>query len=146
MDRRFQKRIAGYLAKREKAVSDHIAQLNVNGWFDFWHDHPDMKCRANRAKSMVALLTYTLLQKAEGLCKDREAPIQVWATLCENTGDNAVFLHTANPNGTPFPYGFEGVEWGVSEPPEARGLIRSSHEVGRRQYDNETVYFIRKRA
>lgn len=146
MDRRFEKRIARYLSERERLALERIAKLDMTSWFDFWHEHPDFKVRANRAKPMVATLTYSLLKKTESLASTRAQPIQIWATLCENTGDNAIYVHSPNPNGTPFPYVFDGVEWGAKEPPEAVGLVDEAHELGKGVFENEIVYFIRQRA
>jgi hypothetical protein len=146
MDRRFQKRITHYLAQQERKGIEALAKLDMTGWFDFWHTHIDWKSKANRAKPMVAKITYSLLQQAEALAEKRHDSIQVWATLCEDTGNNAVYFHSLNPNGTAYPYSFDGVEWGISEPPEAENLLNSTHEIGRCQYTNEVVYIIRKRA
>lgn len=146
MDRRFEKRIARYLAERERVALEHLAKPDMASWFDFWHEHPDFKVKANRAKTMVATLTCSLLKKAESLASKRTQPIQIWATLCENTGDNAIYIHSPNPNGTPFPYAFDGVEWGVKQPPEAVGLVDEAHEFGKRVSENEVIYFIRQRA
>lgn len=145
MDRRFQKRIKRYLAERERITLDNIEKLDITGWFDLWHAHPDFKMKGNKARNMVAEVTYSLLNKMELLALKREEPIQLWATLRENTGDNAIYMHSKNPNGTPFPYAFEGVEWGVAEPPEAAGLIDNTHEIGKIEYEDEVVYFIRQR-
>jgi hypothetical protein len=146
MDRRFRKKMEGYLARRERIALDTFAKLDITSWFDFWHEHPDFDLKANRAKKMVATLTYSLLKEMERLVSERTEPIQVWATLCENTGDNAIFVHSPNPNGTSFPYSFEGVEWGVEEPPEAVGLLDQAHEIGKAKYQDEAVYYIRQRA
>ncbi|MGZ4996203.1 MAG: hypothetical protein ACXV8J_00010 [Methylobacter sp.] len=146
MDRRLQKRTGRYLAQQERVASDCIERLDINGWFDFWHTHSDMKCKANCAKSMVALLTYKLLEKAEALFENRQAPIQIWATFCEETGNNAVYIHSPSPNNSSFPYDFDGVVWGTTEPPEVIGLLHSTHEIGKYQYDDEIVYVVRKKA
>ena len=122
-----------------------LAELDAEEWFEYWHAHPDLWGKANRAKPMVALLTYKLLQHAESLVCARKDPVQVWATLCENTADNSIFIHSPNPNGTPFPESFAGVEWGAAEPLEAKGLLKSTHEVGRLVREGEVVYFIRAR-
>ena len=129
------------------AALDH---LGTNNWFDLWHTHPDWKSKGNRFpenRVAVAQLTYHLLQYAENITIPRNLAIQIWASVCEDTGNNAVYLHTENPNGTPFPYQFEGVEWGVSGPLEIRTIInKSMHEIGRIRYADETVYIIRKKA
>ncbi len=121
-----------------------LAALDADGWFDYWHAHPDILGRANRARPMVASLTCRLLQQAEERVSSRRDPVQVWATLCENTANNAVYIHSPNPNGTPFPNVFAGVAWGV-EPVEDMGLVTSGHEIGKWVHEGEVVYFIRAR-
>jgi len=145
IDRRFRKRMARYLAEREKRSLEALADLEIEEWFDFWHLHPDFKMRGNRVRPMVAALTLRLLEKAESLVAGRRDPIQVWAQLCENTGYTAVYLHSPNPNGTEYPHAFDGVEWGIAEPEELRGLIPPTHELGLQMWDGEKIHVIRKR-
>jgi hypothetical protein len=146
LDRRYQKRISHYIEKCEKTALANLSELDIDGWFDYWHMHPDHKFRGNRVRPLIARLTYKLLQAAERRIEARSKPIQAWALLHENTGNTAVYLHSPNPNGTPFPYDFEGVEWGVTEPDEVRSILRQSHELGRCTFEDETIYVIRKRS
>lgn len=146
IDRRFEKRISRYLAEREKRSLEALEGIEIEDWFDFWHLHPDFRIRANRVRPMVAALTLRLLEKAESLVASRRDPIQPWAQLCENTGYTAVYLHSPNPNGSAYPYAFEGVEWGIAEPEEVRGLIKPTHELGLLLSDGGKTYVIRNRS
>ena len=145
MDVRFKRRMIRYLSSQEDAAFRRLGGLDINGSFDLWHTHIDWDNKANRVKSLVARSTYRALIRAESLTVNRSFPIQVWATLCECTGDNAVYLHTNNPNGTPYPYAFEGVEWGIAEPAEFTDLIDARHQLGLHRYSDEIVFFIRKK-
>jgi hypothetical protein len=145
MDRRYLKKISRYVAERERIATQSLSELDVDDWFDYWHLHPDIKFKGNRVKPIFAQLTYKLLQQAEALTQHRSMSIQAWAVLDENTGYNAVYLHSANPNGSPFPRNFEEVEWGVAAPPEVEGIIKPSHEVGRAVYEEGPCYYIRRR-
>lgn len=145
IDRRYQKRIERYLAKQEQASLANLSKLELDGWFDYWHLHPDWKFKANRFRLLVAALTYRLLQKVEELIENRKELIQTWAFLHENTGNTAIYLHSPNPNSSPFPYDFEGVDWGISEPEEIYGVIKPTHEIGLMVFNNEYIYVIRKR-
>jgi hypothetical protein len=145
IDRRFRKRMARYLAEREKRSIQALEDLEIEEWFDFWHLHPDWKMRGNRVRPMVAALTLRLLEKAESLVAGRRDPVQVWAQLCENTGYTAIYLHSPNPNGTEYPHAFDDVEWGIAEPEELRGLIPSTHALGLQRWDGEKIYLIRRR-
>ncbi|HPF58404.1 MAG TPA: hypothetical protein PK820_06370 [Candidatus Competibacteraceae bacterium] len=95
----------------------------------------------------MASYTYDLLNVVEEATKSQINRLQVWAILCEDTGNNAIFIHSENPNGKPYPYGFENVVWGVPEPTEAKGLVnRNIHEFGKAKYEEEIVYYIRKKS
>jgi hypothetical protein len=96
---------------------------------------------------MAASATYALLQYAEHLASVRNDEIQVFGTLCENTGDNAVFLHSANPNGTPFPVEFSEVQWDVSLPKELADIVNPDrHQVGVQTFEDGSLqYLIRAR-
>jgi hypothetical protein len=150
MDRRFKKKMERYWKKeREKSLRE-IHSLDIDSWFDYWHTHPDWKFKGNRSNEMkawVASITYDLLNVVEELTKHQGNRLQVWATLCEDTGNNAIYIHSDNPNSTPYPNDYENVMWGVRGPAVAAELIdQSTHETGTAKYEEEVVYYIRKRA
>src|SRR5690606_30388392 len=114
---------------------------DFTSWFDLWHTHIDWKARGNRypeSRAEVARATYDLLLYAEQAGADRQEPIQFFAQVCENTGDNAVYVHTENPNGRKFPYEFKGTNWLASAPPELDGVVnQKTHEIGLASLDDE---------
>ena len=147
MDRRFKKRIERYFAEQVARYSSHIRARELEGWFDFWHVHPDFRSKANRARAVAAEATLQLLDVAEAYFASRSAPIQIFATLCEDTGSNALYLHAPNPNKTEFPHTFPGVSWGATLPDELSSVsVSSEYEVGRADYDSDVVYLVRRRA
>jgi hypothetical protein len=151
MDKRYRKRLARYLDRETAKNRRALERLDYSLWFDYWHTHPDWRIKCNRfpeARAMAASATYGLLQYAEQLASARNGEIQVFGTLCENTGDNAVYLHSANPNRTPFPVDFSGVHWDVSLPGELDGIVNSErHQVGEQTFeDGSFQYLIRTRA
>ncbi|MEQ1531696.1 MAG: hypothetical protein ABL925_20480 [Methylococcales bacterium] len=106
MNRRYQKRMSAYWIRKKRKALKAFDRLDMSSWFDFWHTHPDWKSKGNRyleTRAMVAKLTYELLTYAENLAQFRNKPIQIFASICEDTGNNAVYVHTENPNGTIFP-------------------------------------------
>ncbi len=150
MDRRYAKRKAAYWSRRRAEAFARLHGLDVTSWFDVWHVHPDMSSKGNRfaeERAGVAAMTYELLLEAERLVAFRGDEVQVFATVCADTGDNAVCLHSVNPRGTPFPLGFEGVTWGVAAPPELRGVLDPErHEVGSQAGEGPVHFTIRRRA
>src|SRR5215469_17418232 len=145
MDRRYLKKMLRYAYAREKLGARALAQLDPDSWFNGWHFHPDPKSRGNKAKPIMDSLTYRLLCKAEKRMEHRSTQAQVWATLESNTGASAVFIHTENPYGTPFPWNFAKVQWDVSLPQELIGLIEAKHEVGASPTEDGICYYIRRR-
>lgn len=133
MDRRFRKRFAAYLRQRIHRAMSALENLDFSSWLDLWHVHPDWKSRGNRypeTREMVAQATYALLRRAEELAAPRGDSLQVFAMICSDIGSSAVYLHSANPNGTAFPHEFVGLEWGVV-PDELRNFVdASTHELG----------------
>jgi len=150
MDRRYKKRIDRYWDKMERRSLLALSRVDIYQWFDYWHMHPDWKRKGNKRpenRRSAIELGYKLLHAAEFLCEKRSEPIQCWATVCEDTGDNCVYLHTENPHGTPFPSVVEGTEWGSTDNPILNEIVnRETHEIGKFHYSNKLVYVIRKRA
>lgn len=150
MDKRYKKRIDNYWMKMEAKSLDAINSRDINGWFDYWHTHPDWdgkgnKCFQNRVSA--AELTYKLLLHLEKLCNKRNEPIQCWATISEDTADNAIFLHTENENNTAFPYKYDNTEWENFNLPEYLDCVNSqTHEIGSMRHLNEIIYNIRRKA
>ena len=139
-----------YWARREKQEKQYIESRDLyDGWFDYWHTHPDFYSKGNRypeSHSAVGNLTYRLLLHIDSLLKARNTPYQTWATICEDTGNNAIYLHTPNPNDTPFPHLFDGAVWSIADVPGINLAVdHKCYEIGKIQYDDEILYVIRKR-
>ena len=139
-----------YWRSQLRSAERNLDRVDLSSWFDLWHTHIDWKSKGNRfpeTRLAAANLTYTVLQLAENKAKHRSAPIQVWAICCSNTGDNAIYFHTPNDNGSDYPYAFEGVTWGVTPSNELKSVsIGPHHEWGLyTALDNEILYFLRSR-
>ena len=150
MDRRYKNRMEAHFRKALAAAIRDTRKRQVSGWFDLWHTHIDWKSKGNRFpenRAMVARLTYELLLATEAHFAPRSEAIQIFAVICEDTGSNAVYVHTENPNGAAFPYDLSHVEWGAPEPPELIGAIDgATYESGRKRFDDGQIdYVIRKR-
>ena len=150
MDRRYQKRMSAYWARAEARGCRSIDRLNLSGWFDYWHTHVDWYGRGNARPENrldVATSTIRLLRYLEGRAQSRHEPLQAWATLCTNTMDNAIYAHSPNANGTPYPNDFHGVQWDAPVPQwVSTAATDSTHEIGTVSYDGDVVYLVRKRA
>jgi hypothetical protein len=118
-------------------------------WYDLWHTHVDWDGDGNdssetRAAALRAL--FIMFERAISQTKTWTKPANVWVLFVPSNAEaDSLYVHTPNPNGnTPFPYHFEGVEWGVAPPAELQPFIGVTHEVGVSEY-NETMFWVRER-
>ncbi len=148
MDHRYRKRMQAYWARVEAREHRKIDRLDIMSWFDYWHTHIDWRgrCKAHPENIQAVISTgIRLLQHLELRAKNRPEPIQLWATICSNTMDNAVYAHSKNPNGNDYPHDFQGVIWDYPVPNWIMALLSTSHQVGMLNYDDEIIYIIRRR-
>ena len=142
MDRRYRKRMQAYWSRAEARGRRNIDRLDLTSWFDYWHTHVDWYGRGSRTENIpeIAAATVRLLQYLEMRARGRSEPIQLWATLCGNTMDNAVYAHSPNPNGTPYPHEFAAATWDVPVPDWVSAAVPgTSHQIGTASYDGEVV-------
>ena len=146
MDRRYEKRMVRYWGAMRRDALRSLPCLDMTSWFDLWHTHPDWKGKGDRCveSRMAALeLGYSLLLAAEELAGNAEKSVQSWLLVCPNSRDDGVYLHSENPNETPFPYPFEGVKWGVSDHPLLNAVVdEERHRIGVAWYDSEPVFYV----
>jgi hypothetical protein len=118
-------------------------------WFDLWHTHVDWKGLGNESSESrreFRRLLFMVWNHLEQLANRISGPWQSWIVLDqEDSSQDAVYLHTPNPNRDNFPYGFEGVTWGI-EPPVwlVEFVSRSGIEIGKSEYDDNLLYWIRR--
>jgi hypothetical protein len=75
-------------------------------------------------------------------------PAQVFVSIAPESEaqQDALYVHTPNPNGTPFPRPFEGVDWNAGLPSFLRTFIEGEPwEVGALQVDGATWWVVRAR-
>jgi hypothetical protein len=64
----------------------------------------------------------------------------------EDSGHDAVYLHTPNPNRDNFPYSFEGVAWDVTPPHWLEEFVADGGmQVGRSGYNGVTLFWVRRK-
>ena len=150
IDRRYRKRMQAYWKRTEARGRRSIERLDITSWFDYWHTHIVWYGRGNTRPEnipQIAATTVRLLQHFEMLAKARSEPIQIWACLCGNTIDNAVYAHSQNPNGSPYPHDFHKVTWDTSVPDWVAATVpTNTHQIGMTSHDGKAVYLVRLRA
>lgn len=149
MDRRYKKRIDRYWLKMERKAEEALSGIYVNQWFDLWHTHPDWNGKGNTKtenRRRASELTYQILKQAEKVTENRGASIQCFAIIKENTMESSVYIHSENPNGSDYPFAYDGVAWDTSHSDLENLVNLETHQLGTLQGEDELSLFIRKRA
>ena len=116
-------------------------QPGADAWYDLWHVHPDPTVGVGRWNALR-----DAWERVEQAGRKSGRPWQSWLLIDPaDARDDAVYLHTPNPNRDNFPYQFEGVCWGVELPAWlAESIDPSAVELGRSEYDG-VLYWARRR-
>lgn len=122
--------------------------LSPSSWYDLWHTHVDWEGEGNFSVENRAIYLYalfTMFEKALEQTKCWEKPSNVWVLVVpENAEEDALYIHTPNPNKkSEFPYSFKGVAWSAQPPEFLRPFLKATYEVGVSEY-NGTMYWIRQ--
>jgi hypothetical protein len=81
-------------------------------WFELWHAHPNDGDATERWANLLDSWA-----RADETARSTGLPWQSWLLIdLAELRDDAVYLHTPNPNRDNFPYPFEVVAW-AAEPP-----------------------------
>lgn len=106
-----------------RGVFNKAASFNLDvsdgAWYDFWHYHPDWEGYGNlnwpmRARHIDA--PALLFTRFASQLSQYPKPYQLWIYLDVNdAAQDAVFVHTPNPNRDDFPMVADSAEWGLSE-------------------------------
>ena len=120
-------------------------------WFDLWHTHVDWRGEGNAsqdARRDCIRALFNAWKRVEAFGETLATPWQSWLVVdAADAGQDAVFLHTPNPNRDNFPYPFSDVAWGAV-PPEwlAEFVAGDECEVGRSDFEGAALYWIRRPA
>jgi hypothetical protein len=119
-------------------------------WFDLWHTHVDWRGAGNGSPEVRRECTRALfvaLERVAALVASRSGPWQSWLLFDPaDAGQDAVYLHTPNPNRENFPYQFEDVIWGAVPPAWLAEFVTEDLEVGRSEFEGAELYWIRHRS
>jgi hypothetical protein len=135
---------------REVTVEHYDLDFGKESWFDLWHTHLDfygfgnnsLKIRREHIKAHIALYK-GLLEKLQTF----EKPYQSWIELVdEDTGLDAVYIHTPNPNEDNFPIKIENLNWDCIIPKYFRDLINPKEfNVGHYKQESINIYIIQSK-
>jgi hypothetical protein len=103
-----------YCHRLRRQVRTFRVDLARKQWCDFWHHHFDMRGLGNRSWRLRRLHLSALIQalgRVRHELETQERPYQLFAIIdIADAGGDGLFVHTPNPNGTPFPCDLEGRE------------------------------------
>jgi hypothetical protein len=123
---------------------------DFKSWFDMWHRHIDWEgdgilSRQHRTFELWAL--FKTLHRFEHETRHMRERCQVFVYVNEHTpGNDAVYVHTPNPNGTPFPYVPQVDRWLTATPVWlARHVCLERYVLGVRTSDGERYYFVQRK-
>ena len=118
-----------------RRVNSFRLELDSDSWFDFYHIHLDwegvgnesVKIRREHIKAYFALYKKVLDE-----LKMFDKPYQCWLFLDDDdAGQDAVFVHSPNPNKDNFPLKIEKLNWESNIPTTFSDLINQKQfEVG----------------
>lgn len=98
--------------RKAELVENQGIDFGEDDWFDYWHTHLDwfgygntsLKMRKQHIQSFLKLMA-----NLEVELEQRGKPYQLWLQLSTNdAGEDAVYIHTENPNADNFPYIYTG--------------------------------------
>lgn len=124
-DRRYLKKMTRYWAAEETKANATLDRVRESEWFDYWHTHLDWKGRGNRHVSDRTTVAAGLLRLLKRAVSSEPEDVQCWVMLAQDTGQSALYLHSPNPQGTPWPHPFDGVTWDIELPGWLAPLLSS---------------------
>lgn len=139
-----------YFRKLWSSVENFQAHVDDDSWYDYWHRHLDFwglgndSLKIRRAHIKAHILLYTrILKQLEQLNK----PYQTWVCIHdEDTGADAVYIHTPNPNAADFPANFDFLKLDCKLPNAFSDLIDTAQfNIGYYESEIERVYYIQSK-
>lgn len=137
----------GYFRRLWSLVEGYQLHVEDDSWYDFWHRHLDfwgignnrLKVRREHIKAHIVLYSKFLEQ-----LKSLNKPYQTWVCIHEeDSGADAVYVHTPNPNAKDFPANFEFINWSCELPRTFSDLIdMTQYNVGYYESEFGRVYYI----
>jgi hypothetical protein len=136
-----------YYRKLSKKSRTFSIRMDKKHWCDLYHEHFDWDGKGNasktdRVKHLNAL--FRALRRTRVELSTYGRPYQLFAYIdLDNSANDALYVHTPNPNGTPFPNPIESISVVVQAPPVVAARINvAEYEVRRCTSVNERVLYV----
>jgi hypothetical protein len=117
-------------------------------WLDLWHTHVDWTAHGNRSaaarhESLAAL--FAAWEEVDAWAVGLTRPWQSWLVIdAEDSGQDAVYLHTPNPNRDNFPYAFDRVDWDMTAPTWLAPFLTAGLQLGLSDNTGAILYWVRR--
>jgi hypothetical protein len=117
-----------YYSKLHQRAGVFSFALGETDWYDMHHVHFDFFGHGRRGvkhhrEHLRAL--FTAFRRVSAQVASSGRPVQVFvgiSPVCRPEED-ALYIHTSNPNGSAFPYGFPDVSWDARPPAFLRDFV-----------------------
>lgn len=135
-----------YYRKLSRKCRRFRVNIAAKQWCDLWHQHFDWDGLGNfgwrhRRKHLAALLE--ALRRARVELASSTQPYQLFALVHpRSSGDDAVYVHTPNPNGSAFPCTFAGASEVRHLPPLLAGKVDLTQYEVSAMPSQEGSYFV----
>ena len=107
----------GYFRSLRRGLAFPHLDFSDGTWFDDWHDHIDWEGYGNlswRMRRQHLELSAMAFESLDQRLATIDMPYQLWLMLAAaDSSEDAVFVHTPNPNAENFPKVFGEAEWGL---------------------------------
>jgi hypothetical protein len=135
------------LEQLQMTANSFELQLAHDSWFELMHWHPDIYGTGNAspaARHACTLLAKQYLCTAMSALRTWHKESQCWCILDpSDSGEDAVYVHTENPNRPNFPYQYEGVSWDFSAPSWVISVFSSpQYLIGRSGEGEGLLYWV----
>jgi len=135
-----------YRTLRRKAESFVV---DSDGLYDYMHWHADWPGLGNlrwRERREHLAVLFTMFRRLLAETRGWTTPHQVWLQIdAYDSAQDAVYLHTPNPNAENFPNDFAGTAWDAPIPERLRELVTDPMWQFGRLDDRWTHFIVRPR-
>ena len=119
-----------YYRNLRREAGSFSVDLSDDHWYDLWHTHLDWWGRGNRStrdrhEHLAAL--FITLDRVRRQCNETRRRVQTWLSIHpRDSANDALYLHTANPNADSFPYLFPGTDFDAPPPALLRPYLEGT--------------------
>jgi len=108
-----------YKSLHRQVAKEKISTLPTD-WYDWWHTHIDWDGKGNLGRwhrRQHLKMLFKCYQNIKYQIDKSNFTSQVFMLISNSdSSQDAVYVHTENPNGTEYPEKFSGVQWNITPP------------------------------